>query len=194
METFTEGQLPLLKDITDAGSNHAAIALSQLLNRSVQLKNTQIHWLGITSLHKLISDPDAGVAALSFRIFGEARGNILILFPQKDAQSLVMQLNGHTDTRFPFVEALDVSAIKEAGNILAGAYLNAVCNITNIVLLPSVPALFQETAGNAIRFILQDWNLGQREVCVMETELLADSSMTCYFCLVPDKNFLERTL
>ncbi|MCI0445696.1 chemotaxis protein CheC [bacterium] len=194
METFTEGQLPLLKDITDAGSNHAAIALSQLLNRAVQLKHTRIQWLGISNLHKLISDPDAGVAALSFRIFGEARGNILILFPQKDAQSLVMQLNGHTDTLFPFVEALDISAIKEAGNILAGAYLNAVCNITNIVLLPSVPALFQETAGNAIRFILQDWNLGQNQVCVMETELLADSRMTCYFCLVPDKNFLERAL
>ncbi|HEY7161465.1 MAG TPA: hypothetical protein VH815_09400, partial [Acidobacteriota bacterium] len=109
---MTEGQLPLLKDITDAGSNHAAIALSQLLNRSVQLQNTRIQWLTMGGLNNLIEDPDEGVAALSFQIFGEARGNILILFPQKDAQNLVMQLNGHTMTQFPFVEALDVSAIK----------------------------------------------------------------------------------
>lgn len=194
METFTEGQLPLLKDIADAGSNHAAIALSQLLNRSVQLKNTSIQWLGLSALNHLIDDPDACVAALSFRIFGEARGYILILFPQKDAQSLVMQLNGHTATQFPFVEQLDISAIKEAGNILAGAYLSAVSNITNIVLLPSIPALFQDTAGNAVRQILQDWNLRQDQVCLMETELLAESRMTSYICLVPDKKFLERTL
>ena len=194
METFTEGQLSLLEDISDAGSNHAAIALSQLLDRSVQLKNNTIRWLDLKCLHGLIEDPDAGVAALSFRIFGESRGNILILFPQKDAQSLVMQLNGHTETEFPFVEALDISAIKEAGNILAGAYLNAVSSITNIVLLPSIPALFQDTARSALKEILNDWNLGKSQVCIMETELLADSRVTCYFCLVPDKNFLERTL
>jgi chemotaxis protein CheC len=192
VDTFTEGQLPLLKEITDGGSNHAAIALSQLLNRGVQLQNTRIQWLSVNSLHNLIDNPDEGVAALSFQIFGEARGNILILFPQKDAQNLVMQLNGHTVTQFPFVETLDISAIKEAGNILAGAYLNAVCNITNIVLLPSIPELFQDTAGNAIRQVVQGWNLKQTQVCVMETELLADSRLTCYFCLVPDEAFLQR--
>jgi chemotaxis protein CheC len=194
VDTLAEGQLPLLKDISDAGSNHAAIALSQLLNRSVQLKNTRIQWLAANSLSKLIDDPDEGVAALSFQIFGEGRGNILILFPQKDAQNLVMQLNGHTVTQFPFVEALDISAIKEAGNILAGAYLNAVCNITNIVLMPSIPELLQDTAGNAIQQIIRSWNLKQTQVCVMDTELLADSRLTCYFCLIPDKAFLERTL
>ena len=194
MGTLAEGQLPLLKNIGDAGSNHAAIALSQLLNRSVQLKNTRIQWLAANSLSKLIDDPDEGVAALSFQIFGEGRGNILILFPQKDAQNLVMQLNGHTATQFPFVEALDISAIKEVGNILAGAYLNAVCNITNIVLTPSIPELIQDTAGNAIQKIIQSWNLKQTQVCVMDTELLADSRLTCCFCLIPDKNFLDRTL
>jgi chemotaxis protein CheC len=194
VDTLAEGRLPLLKDITDAGSNHAAIALSQLLNRSVQLKNTRIQWLGVNALNNLIENPDEGVAALSFQIIGETRGNILILFPQKDAQNLVMQLNGHTVTQFPFVEALDISAIKEAGNILAAAYLSAVCNITNIVLLPSIPELFQDSAGKAVQQILQNWNLKQKQVCVMETEMLADSRMTCYFCLVPDKAFLERTL
>lgn len=194
MDTLAEGQLPVLKDITDAGSNHAAIALSQLLNRAVQLQNTHVQWLSLSSLNRLIKDPDEIVAALSFRIFGEARGNILISFPQKDAQNLVMQLNGHTVTQFPFVEALDISAIKEAGNILAGAYLNAVCNITNIVLLPSIPTLFQDSAGNAIKQIVHVWNLKQTQVCVMETELLADSRLICYICLVPDKAFLERTL
>jgi chemotaxis protein CheC len=191
LKAFAEGQLPLLKDITVAGSKHAAIALSQLLNRSVDLNNTRIQWVNLPSLHNII-DPDAQVAALSFRMFGESRGNILILFPQKDAQSLVMQLNGHTETEFPFVEALNVSAIKEAGNILAGAYLNAVCNITNIVLLPSIPTLYQDTARNAVSAILKEWDLQKQEVCIMETELLTDSRMTCYFCLVPDKNFLER--
>jgi len=194
VDSLAESQLPLLKDITDAASNNAAIALSQLLNQSVQLKNTRIQWLAVSSLNKLIENPDEGVAALSFQIFGETLGNILILFPQKDAQNLVMQLNGHTVTQFPFVEALDISAIKEAGNILAAAYLSAVCNITNIVLLPSIPELFQDTAGKAIRQILQNWNLKQQQVCVMETELLADSRMTCYFCLIPDKKFLDRTL
>jgi chemotaxis protein CheC len=194
MDSLAEEKLPLLKDITDAGANHAAIALSQLLNRSVQLKNNRIQWLSVSSLNNLIDDPDDGVAALSFQILGEARGNILILFPQKDAQNLVMQLNGHTVTQFPFTEALDISAIKEAGNILAGAYINAVCNITNIVLLPSIPEVFQDTAGNAIQKILRQWNLKQKQVCVMETQLLADNRMTCYFSMIPDKNFLDRTL
>jgi chemotaxis protein CheC len=194
VDSLAEEKLPLLKDITDAAANHAAIALSQLLNRSVQFKNNRVQWLTVSSLNNLIHDSDEAVAALSFQILGEARGNILILFPQKDAQNLVMQLNGHTVTQFPFIEALDISAIKEAGNILAGAYISAVCNITNIVLLPSIPEVFQDTAGNAFRQILQHWNLKQTQVCVMETELLAESRMTCYFCLIPDKAFLERTL
>jgi chemotaxis protein CheC len=194
VETLTEGQLPLLENITEAGSNHAAIALSQLLNRPVQTKNTRIQWLNLSSLHTLIDDPDASVAALSIRVFGEARGNIVILFPQNAAQNLVMQLNGHTDTKFPFAKALDVSAIKEAGNILAGAYLSGVSNTTNIVLLTSVPTLLQDTAQNTMRFILDDWNLNQREVCIMQTELVIGGAMTCRFYLIPDKNFVERTL
>ncbi len=192
METFTEGQLSLLKDIADAGSSHAATALSQLLNRPVHLKNTRIEWITATSLFDIARDPDAGAAALSFRIFGDARGNILILFTEKDAQNLIMQLTGKSPPKCPFVEALDVSAIKEAGNILAGAYLNALGSTMNIVLLPLVPALFQDSFRNTLNLTLEDWNLKQEKVLIMETEFLADSSVTCYFCLIPDKNFLER--
>jgi len=192
LETFTEGQLSLLKDIADAGSSHAATALSQLLNRDVHIKNIRIEWIAATSLFDIARDPDAGVAALSFRIFGDARGNILILFPKRDAQNLIMQLTGESPPKYPFVEPLDVSAIKEAGNILAGAYLNKVSSIINIVLLPSVPALFQDSFRNTSNLILEDWNLKQENVLITETEFLADSRITCYFCLIPDKNFLER--
>ena len=47
-------------------------------------------------------------------------------------------------------DELEESSLKEAGNILGGAYLNALSDFMGMMLLPSVPTLVADRAGTIL--------------------------------------------
>ena len=110
------------------------------------------------------------VAGVYFRVFGPAPGSILFLLPRDSAFSLVDMLMGREKGHTQALNSLDESALMEIGNILSGAYLNALSYFTKFTLLPSIPALAVDMAGAILSIILiQIGQMGDHAL-VIETE------------------------
>ena len=94
------------------------------------------------------------------------------------------------------LDAMDESALLEIGNILAGAYLNALSFFTKFTLLPSIPALAMDMAGAILSVILIQLGQMGDHALVIETQFTTDGdgAVKGHFFLIPDSGSLGTIL
>ena len=92
---------------------------------------------------------------------------------------------------------LESSALTEAGNILAGAYMTALSDFLRMILLPSPPSLSVGPARAVLaRTAAETGHTGGVVFCV-ETEFLIDNTggtLPGYFFLLPNADSLTAML
>jgi chemotaxis protein CheC len=139
--------------LSEAGAHYAAIAMSQIIGRPLHL---DVPWARILPLED-VADMAGGasrvVCALSLKVYGELRGNLLLVFSREQIPlllDLVVPRRAPGRHRAAGPHALDEmerSALMEIGNILGCAYLNALSRLLGVSLLPSIPGLALDMAG-----------------------------------------------
>lgn len=139
--------------LSEAGAKNAATALSQILGRPLRLSVPWARVLPLEKVKEMAGGASRVVCALSLKVYGEARGNLLVLFRREQLASLLEMVvprhwetapgagNGHA------LNDEERSALMEIGNILACAYLNALSDLLGVSLLPSIPGLAIDMVG-----------------------------------------------
>ena len=185
-------QLDALREIGNVGAGNSATALSQIINKRIDMNVPKVALVPIEAVPDLVGGPDTIVVGVFLRVYGRAPGNILFLLPQKSAFYLVDTLMGREHGTTTKLDFMDESALMEIGNILSGAYLNAFFNFTHISMLPSIPALAMDMAGAILNVILVQLGQMGDQALVIETEFLAeDDGINGHFFLVPDPGSLS---
>ncbi|MBR6014045.1 MAG: chemotaxis protein CheC [Selenomonadaceae bacterium] len=188
---LTPIQLDALREIGNVGAGNSATALSQIINKRIDMNVPKVALVPIESVPDLVGGPDTIVVGVFLRIYGKAPGNVLFLLPQKSAFYLVDTLMGREHGTTQSLDFMDESALMEIGNILSGAYLNAFFSFTHISMLPSIPALAMDMAGAILNIILVQLGQMGDQAMVIETEFLAeDDGISGHFFLVPDPGSL----
>ncbi|MBC8016276.1 MAG: chemotaxis protein CheC [Sporomusaceae bacterium] len=188
-------QLDALKEIGNVGAGNSATALSQLINRKIDMTVPQIAIMPLGDVPDVVGGPDVMVAGVYLRVFGPAPSSILFLLPRDSAFYLVDMLMGREQGHTTSLDAMDESALMEIGNILAGAYLNALSHFTKLTLLPSIPALAMDMAGAILSVILIQLGEMGDHALVIETEFTTENDgVKGHFFLIPDPGSLSTIL
>ena len=138
---LSPAQMDALREIGNVGAGNSATALSQIISRRIDMDVPRVSIVPLDEVPDMVGGPDTMVVGVFLRVYGKAPSNILFLLPKESAFYLVDMLMGKTHGDTQKLDFMDESALMEIGNILSGAYLNALFNFTNISLLPSIPAL-----------------------------------------------------
>ncbi len=192
---LSANQLDALREIGNVGAGNSATALSQIINKRIDMNVPKVALVPLDAVPDLVGGPDTIVVGVFLRVYGKAPSNILFLLPQKSAFYLVDTLMGkkHGDTQR--LDFMDESALMEIGNILAGAYLNAFFTFTQISMLPSIPALAMDMAGAILNVVLVQLGQMGDKALVIETEFLSDDDgISGHFFLVPDPGSLRTII
>jgi chemotaxis protein CheC len=191
---LTELQLDALKEVGNVGAGNAATALSQIINRKIDMSVPKVAIMPLGDVPDVVGGPDIMVAGVYLRVFGPAPGSILFLLPRESAFYLVDTLMGRNEAS-ETLDAMDESALLEIGNILAGAYLNALSYFTKFTLLPSIPALAMDMAGAILSVILIQLGQMGDHALVIETEFSTEADgVKGHFFLIPDPGSLGTIL
>jgi len=179
-------QLHALQEMSIAGMDHAAIALSQLMKREIRLKVPRVMTMDIASLSEFLGGRQQMVIGVYLQILGDARGNIMMIFTREDAVKMLELLLSRNKEKGTLMTELEISALKEVGNILASAYLNALGDRFKMTLIPSVPLLTLDMAGAVIDYVLNDLGEGGEVSVLIDTEFSeGDNSFRGHFFLLP---------
>ncbi|MCG2710865.1 MAG: chemotaxis protein CheC [Candidatus Omnitrophica bacterium] len=191
---LTDRQKDVLKEMANICAGNAATSLSQLLNRKIEMNVPHVDFMPVSSVPEAVGGAEALVVGVVFQVFGDAPGAILLLFPQHDAHVLAGILTGKNITNGIFTE-MDQSAIKEAGSILSGAYLNTLTAFTQLGLIPSTPGIVVDMAGALIDYILIQLAAVSEYALLIDSEFIdAQKSVKGHFFLLPNPGSLEAIL
>ena len=89
---------------------------------------------------------------------------------------------------------MQLDALKEIGNIIAGSYLNALSAMTQLTIAPSVPYIAIDMAGAILSVpAIQFGKIGDNALMIT-TEFGDEVMIEGYFILLPDLESYEKIL
>jgi chemotaxis protein CheC len=183
-----------LKEIGNICAGNAATALSQLLNKKIEIKVPDVFFLPIQDVPKFVGD-DKLVAGLVVRILGDIPSFILLIFSQKDALTLSALMTKKNNPPNMVITELERSALKEIGIILANAYLSALSVFVKTGLVPAVPELIIDMADAMVDYVLIELSNVADQALLIKSEFRESATkVTGNFFLLPNPQGLEILL
>lgn len=184
-----ESQLDAIREVANIGAGHAATALSQMTNRKIMITVPRVNVRPLEEACDIVGTPDEVTAAILMHMMGDLTGRALLMFPELAAQILCdFLLRREPGTTRGFGE-MERSALKEAGNILASAYLNALSDFMGMMLVPSVPSLVIDLSGAVLTSAHLNFGHDRDFAFCVETSFRvegASESLGGHFLLLPD--------
>lgn len=190
-------QMDILKETSNIGMGHAATALSQMIGHPVKLRVPHVTITKISQVPEYLGGAEKMMVGITLQVLGDARGSIMLLFPQESAHRLLCNLIGDQG-KVLIMNEVTISALKEVGNILASAYLSALGSMLHKTLIPSVPLLAYDMAGAVVDYVLIDLSKSSDLAMLVETDFIGESSgdlaIKGHFFLIPDPSTLDMFL
>ncbi|MEE8060248.1 MAG: chemotaxis protein CheC [Gemmatimonadales bacterium] len=182
-------QLDALREVANIGAGHAATALSQMVDRKIMINVPTVNVTPLEEVAAVLGDPDDVIAAVLMQMMGDLTGRTLLMFPSEGAHrvcDLIMRRPVGTTTTLGEMEE---SGLKEVGNILSSAYLNALSDFLGMMLVPSVPSLVVDYAAAVLTSTYLTFGSDRDFVLCVETRFHfeeAQDQVSAHFLLLPD--------
>ena len=175
--------LDVLREIGNIGAGNATTALAQLLQRKVDMTVPQAELLEFKEVGRAIGGEESIMAGVYMVVEGDISGSMMFLLEKESARHLVNQMLCKPDDEgasSDLFDEMEISVMKEIGNIITGAYLNSLSDLTHLKIYPSVPAIEFGVLGDKILMI--------------QTRFSDDIQIDGFFILVPDVDSYQKIL
>jgi chemotaxis protein CheC len=189
-----ESQLDAMREVANIGAGHAATALSGMTNRTIMITVPRVFVRPLEDACDLVGNPASVIAAVLMHMMGDLTGRAMVLFPERAAQTLCDFLFRREVGSTKVFGEMEQSSLKEAGNILASAYMNALSDFMGLMLVPSVPSLVIDLSGAVLTSAQLNFGHDREYAFCVETSFRVEGSgdpLGGHFLLLPDVSSLR---
>lgn len=194
-EHIDSGYLDVLKEIGNIGAGNATTALAQMLQRKVDMKVPQAALLEFRDLGEAIGGEETIMAGVYMVVEGDINGSMMFLLEKGSARHLVNHmLGGFGDPSAEDFGEMEISVLKEIGNIMTGAYLNSLSDLTGLKIFPSIPELAVDMAGAILSVPAIEFGVIGDKILMIQTRFTDDVDIDGFFILVPDLDSYHKIM
>ncbi len=193
---ITRDQLDALREIGNIGSGNAASALAQFLNRKIDMDVPNASIMDLNEIPNLVGGPNQTILGIFLKIMGEISGRFLLMIPEKTSIKMLQYLIPGCEVKsLTQIGEMEGSCMKEIGNILAGAFLNALSVLTQTPMLNSLPSINFDYAGAMIDNVVADMSAVSDKVLMLETSFIEEEEdMRIHIFILPAPDSLKLLL
>ncbi len=186
-------KMDVLREVGNIGAGNAATALSLLLDKPVDMAVPTVSLLPFEEIAEKVGGSEAVVIAIFLRVEGDAPGNMFFIINREPARRILQGLLGFEAGENDAYSELELSALSEIGNILAGSYLSSLADFTGLHMSPTVPSLAVDMAGAILSYgLLQFGTMGDDALLIDTTFLEGHQEAEGHFFLIPDPESFEK--
>ncbi|MEK3722186.1 chemotaxis protein CheC [Paenibacillus sp. FSL H8-0034] len=190
---FADFQLDVLKEVGNIGAGHAATALSRLLDKPVDMLVPKVRMVEFEEIADSVGGAERVVIAIFLRVEGETPGNLFFILSLESAKKLLRNLVGIEVVDDEHYTDMELSALSEIGNILAGSYLSSLADFTQLYMSPTVPALAIDMAGAILSYgLIQFGQMGDHALLIDTKFLDGNDEIEGHFFLIPDPESFNK--
>ncbi|OXM84690.1 chemotaxis protein CheC [Paenibacillus rigui] len=190
---FADFQMDVLKEVGNIGAGHAATALSKLLDKPVDMLVPKVRVVGFEEIADSVGGAEQVVIAIFLRVEGETPGNLFFILTLESAKKLLRNMVGIEVVDDEHYSDMEISALNEIGNILAGSYLSSLADFTQLYMSPTVPSLAMDMAGAILSYgLLQFGQMGDHALLIDTKFLDGTEEVEGHFFLIPDPESFDK--
>lgn len=186
--------MDVLKEIGNIGAGNATTSLASMLNEQINMNVPKVELMEASKLGSAICPEDEIIVGIFLEVSNDISGSMMFLMKMDSAHYLVNRLMGKDlNNQEPFDE-MDLSAMKEIGNIIAGSYLSALSGMTNMTIAPSVPHIAVDMAAAILSVPAIQFGQYGNNALLIETEFGDEYMINGYFILMPEEDSYAKIL
>ena len=189
-------QKDALQEVANIGVSHAATALSQMVNKDIQIGIPSVDVIPLEQTVDCVKDHKIAVGVY-LKLSDELPMYVLLLIPKESAFVLAAMLLGEKhDESKTILSEMDRSAIQEVANIIMCPFFDSLTGLLGIPLMPGPPALAYDEPVAVMDYILIQIGQVSDQVVVFDVDLHEEkgSSFTINMFLLPEPKSIDIIL
>ena len=192
---LSEMQLSALSEIGNIGAGNAATALSGILSDKVMLSVPDLKIIDVGSMAKILGGPENEVAGILVNMTNDVEGMLLFLLDRDFVCRMSSVLLDKKIKDFSEISEIDISAMMEIGNILAGSYVSAISMMTELDIRLSTPEIAVDMVGAILGYPAALFGvMGDKLLFIEENFLSGESEIKSHLLIMPNPDSLEKIL
>ena len=193
-EQMNSMYIDVLREIGNIGAGNAATAISNMLNLKIDMSVPQVELMPVERITTAIGAEDEVIVGIMLGVEMDIDGSMMFLLDMKSAHHLVNRLMMRDLSYDKDFDEMDMSAIKEIGNIIAGSYLSALSGLTNMKITPTVPYVAIDMAGAILSVPAIQFGMVGDNALMIKTEMGDDLDISGYYILMPEGDSYQKIL
>ena len=193
-EQMNSMYIDVLREIGNIGAGNAATAISNMLNLKIDMSVPQVELMPVERITTAIGAEDEVIVGIMLGVEMDIDGSMMFLLDMKSAQHLVNRLMMRDLSYDKDFDEMDLSALKEIGNIIASSYLSALAGLTNMTISPTVPFVTVDMAAAILSVPAVMFGMMGDNALLIKTEIGDEESISGYFILMPEEDSFKKIL
>lgn len=194
LEQVTETYYDVLKELGNIGAGNAMTALSQMLQCKVDMKVPQVRLLEFSEVGEMMGGEELVMVGVFLGVEGDITGSMMFMVEEQTARHLIQKITMGMLPEGSEFEEMGLSAMKEVGNIITGAYLNSLSTLTNLKIFPTPPALTVDMAGAILSVPAIQFGIFGDKILLIQSQFHDEIQLDGYFILIPDVESYTKIL
>lgn len=180
-DELSEMHIDVLREIGNIGAGNAATALATLLDATVDITLPIVRVADFDTAINAIGGVESMKVGVLVNFSGEANGMIMFLLNMEDAKNITDILiptedDSETEEDREELTELQLSAIKEIGNILSSSYINSISMLTGLSISLSIPYIAIDMAGALMSVPIIEFGSIGDSVMYIEESFMGDTN------------------
>lgn len=187
--------LDCLKEIGNIGSGSAASALAEMLGRGVDIRVPEVHVLDYEQTIDVMGGPENIVTGLLINLCGDIKGMMMFLLEQSFADIVLKTFFAKENVDLVDMDATDMSAIQEMGNIMSGSYLQALSQLTGLTIDMNPPSMTVDMLGAIMNVPMTEFSeVADKVLFIDDGFIIEGNSIKSSIILVPEMESLHTLM
>ena len=194
LDNVNEMYIDVLREIGNIGAGNATTSLASMINAKIDMSVPKVELMEASELGSAICPEDEIIVGIFLEVTHDITGSMMFLMKMDSAHYLVYKLMGKDPTNMDPFDEMDLSAMKEIGNIISASYLTALSGMTNLTISPSIPYIAVDMAGAILSVPAIQFGQYGNNALLIETEFGDDYRIGGYFILMPEEESYAKIL
>jgi len=183
--------LEVVREFANIGAGNAATALASILETEMMNEVPSCEILPLTEVPVWLGGGDKVVAGVYTHLCGELKSGLLLVFPEESASDLLKRMTKE-EVDLASLDELQLSALREAGNICLCWYLMAVSKMIDMDMIPAAPDATVDLLGAVMDMPLASLGIKADTVLAVRTVFNAlDAKFEGFFLMLPEQTTLN---
>jgi chemotaxis protein CheC len=151
--------------------------------------------VGVNEIAQVLGGPDKEAVGILVNMTDDLKGMLMFILDKEFTHLLINVLLDKNIESFENINEMDMSALKEIGNILSGSYVGAISQLTGLDIRLSPPQIAVDMVGAIISFPAAQFGaMGDKVLYIEENFLSAGNSIKSHLLIMPELESLEIML